>query len=63
MSPYGGLNTRSVQAAETPHPSTDADGVPIYQNATFAFRSYEGVRAWREGASRSHFWLDPVWPR
>jgi cystathionine beta-lyase/cystathionine gamma-synthase len=24
--------------------------VPIYQNATFAFRSFEGLEAWREGA-------------
>jgi methionine-gamma-lyase len=45
-----GLSTRSIHAGEAPDPSTGAHGVPIYQNATFAFRSYEGVEAWREGA-------------
>jgi methionine-gamma-lyase len=32
--------------------------VPIYQNATFAFRSYEGVQAWREGAPHFHYARD-----
>lgn len=45
-----GFSTRSIHAGEAPDPSTGANGVPIYQNATFAFRSYQGVRAWREGA-------------
>ncbi|MGH2617083.1 MAG: trans-sulfuration enzyme family protein [Thermomicrobiales bacterium] len=45
-----GLSTRSIHAGEAPDPSTGAHGVPIYQNATFAFRSAAGVRAWREGA-------------
>lgn len=44
-----GLNTRSIHAGEAPDPSTGANGVPIYQNATFAFRSYQGVEAWRDG--------------
>ncbi len=45
-----GLSTRSIHAGEAPDPSTGAHGVPIYQNATYAFRSAEGVRAWRDGA-------------
>ncbi len=50
MSRHHGLSTRSIHAGEAPDPSTGAHGVPIYQNATFAFRSFEGVEAWREGA-------------
>jgi cystathionine beta-lyase/cystathionine gamma-synthase len=45
-----GIGTRSIHAGEAPDPSTGAHGVPIYQNATFAFRSYEGLEAWRHGA-------------
>src|SRR4051794_11916681 len=45
-----GLSTRSIHAGEAPDPSTGAHGVPIYQNATFAFRSFDGLQAWREGA-------------
>ncbi len=44
-----GLGTRSIHAGEAPDPSTGAHGVPIYQNATFAFPSYTSVEAWREG--------------
>jgi methionine-gamma-lyase len=50
MPPRRGLSTRSIHAGEAPDPSTGAHGVPIYQNATFAFRSFEGLEAWREGA-------------
>lgn len=50
MSPHYGLGTRSIHAGEAPDPSTGAHGVPIYQNATYAFRSYEGLEAWRDGA-------------
>jgi methionine-gamma-lyase len=50
MSRPRGLSTRSIHAGEAPDPSTGAHGVPIYQNATFAFRSFEGLEAWREGA-------------
>jgi cystathionine beta-lyase/cystathionine gamma-synthase len=32
--------------------------VPIYQNATFAFRSYGSVEAWREGAPHFHYARD-----
>lgn len=45
-----GIGTRSIHAGEAPDPSTGAHGVPIYQNATYAFRSYEGLEAWRNGA-------------
>lgn len=45
-----GLSTRSIHAGEAPDPSTGANGVPIYQNATFAFGSYKRVEAWRDGA-------------
>lgn len=45
-----GFGTRSIHAGEAPDPSTGAHGVPIYQNATYAFRSYESLEAWRDGA-------------
>lgn len=45
-----GFGTRSIHAGEAPDPATGAHGTPIYQNATYAFRSYEGLEAWREGA-------------
>ena len=32
--------------------------MPIYQNATFAFRSYAGVQAWRRGAPHFHYARD-----
>lgn len=44
------LATRSIHAGEALDPATGAHGVPIYQNATFGFHSYESVEAWREGA-------------
>jgi O-acetylhomoserine/O-acetylserine sulfhydrylase-like pyridoxal-dependent enzyme len=50
MAPRYGFGTRSIHAGEAPDPSTGAHGAPIYQNATFAFRSYEGLEAWRNGA-------------
>jgi cystathionine beta-lyase/cystathionine gamma-synthase len=43
------FDTRSIHAGEAPDPSTGAHGVPIYQNTTFAFRSYDQVEAWRAG--------------
>jgi O-acetylhomoserine/O-acetylserine sulfhydrylase-like pyridoxal-dependent enzyme len=45
-----GFGTRSIHAGEAPDPATGAHGTPIYQNATYAFRSFEGLEAWREGA-------------
>lgn len=44
-----GLQTRSIHAGEAPDPSTGAHGVPIYQNATYAFNSYAGLESWRQG--------------
>src|SRR5215216_2505016 len=43
------FDTRSIHAGEGPDPSTGAHGVPIYQNTTFAFRSFDHVEAWRAG--------------
>jgi MFS family permease len=42
MTPPYGIATRSIHAGEASDPSTGAHGVPIYQNATFGFRSYVG---------------------
>lgn len=50
MTTSHGFGTRSIHAGEAPDPSTGAHGVPIYQNATFAFRSFEGVEGWRDGS-------------
>jgi cystathionine beta-lyase/cystathionine gamma-synthase len=44
-----GIGTRSIHAGEAPDPVFGAHGVPIYQNATFRFGSYEHVQAWRAG--------------
>jgi methionine-gamma-lyase len=43
------FDTRSIHAGEAPDPSTGAHGVPIYQNTTFAFRSFDQVKAWGAG--------------
>ncbi len=53
-----GLGTRSIHAGEAPDPSTGALGVPLYQNATFAFRSYEQLEAMRAGQA-PHFTYSP----
>jgi O-acetylhomoserine (thiol)-lyase len=45
-----GLGTHSIHAGEVPDPEFGAHGVPIYQNATFRFRSYDHVQAWRDGS-------------
>lgn len=45
-----GLGTRSIHAGEAPDPVFSAHGVPIYQNATFKFGSYDHVQAWRDGS-------------
>ena len=55
--PYG-LSTRSVHAGEAPDPSTGAHGVPMYQNVTYAFRSYEQLEATRAGQA-PHFSYSP----
>jgi cystathionine beta-lyase/cystathionine gamma-synthase len=45
-----GFGTRSIHAGETPDPSTGAHGVPLYQNATYGFDSFEDIEAWNNGA-------------
>ncbi len=44
-----GFGTRAVHAGEAPDPSTGAVGVPIYQNATFAFHSAGQIDRFNEG--------------
>jgi O-acetylhomoserine (thiol)-lyase len=46
-----GFGTRSVHAGEAPDPTTGAFGVRVYQNTTCAFRSFDGLGAFREGRS------------
>lgn len=46
--------TRSVHAGEAADPTTGAHGVPIYQNTTYSFRSYDELAAYRQG-QRPHF--------
>ncbi len=41
--------TRAVHAGEAPDPTTGAHGTPLYQNATYAFHSFEQLERWREG--------------
>jgi methionine-gamma-lyase len=43
------FDTRLVHAGEGPDPTTGAHGVPLYQNATFAFRSFDQVMAFERG--------------
>ena len=56
--PRLGFDTRSVHAGEAPDPSTGAHGVPMYQNATYAFRSYDQLEASRAGRA-PHFLYAP----
>ena len=58
MPPRHGLGTRSIHAGEAPDPSTGAHGVPMYQNVTYAFRSYEQLAATRAGQA-PHFTYVP----
>ena len=44
-----GFNTRVVHAGEAPDPVTGAIGVPVYQSATFAFRSADQIDRFNEG--------------
>jgi methionine-gamma-lyase len=53
-----GFGTRSIHAGEAPDPSTGAHGVPIYQNATYGFPSYESVDAWHDGSPHFHYQRD-----
>jgi methionine-gamma-lyase len=43
------FDTRAIHAGEAPDPVTGAHGVPLYQNSTFAFRSFEQVEAYKSG--------------
>ncbi len=51
-----GFTTRSVHAGEAPDPTTGAHGVPIYQNATYAFHTYEQLEAARSGTAPHFFY-------
>lgn len=51
-----GFTTRSVHAGEAPDPTTGAHGVPIYQNATYAFHTYEQLEAARSGGLPHFFY-------
>ena len=46
--------TRSIHAGESPDQATGARGVPIHQSATFAFDSWDQIRAWEDG-NEAHF--------
>jgi cystathionine beta-lyase/cystathionine gamma-synthase len=48
------FTTRMIHAGEAPDPATGARGVPIHQSATYAFESYDQIRAWENG-QQSHF--------
>lgn len=48
------FTTRMIHAGEAPDPATGARGVPIHQSATYAFESYDQIRAWEEG-QQPHF--------
>lgn len=54
MGRHQGFGTRSVHAGEAPDPTTGAFGVPIYQNTTYAFGSYDELEALRAGRA-PHF--------
>ncbi|MER3487094.1 MAG: methionine gamma-lyase, partial [Chloroflexota bacterium] len=47
--PSPGFATRLVHAGEMPDPVTGAHGVPLYGNATYAFRSFDQVREYQAG--------------
>lgn len=58
MTDSRGFGTRCIHAGEAPDPTTGAHGVPLYQNANFAFDSYGQVEAMRSG-ERPHFVYSP----
>ena len=49
LSGHDGFATRAVHAGEAPDPTTGAHGTPLYQNATYAFHSFDQLTRWREG--------------
>lgn len=44
-----GFATRAIHAGEAPDPTTGAHGTPLYQNATYAFHTFDQLTRWREG--------------
>jgi len=56
MAGLRGFGTRSVHAGEAHDPTTGAHGVPIYQNTTFAFRSYDELERSRAGRAPHFFY-------
>ncbi len=52
------FQTRCIHAGEAPDPATGAHGVPLYQNVTYAFASFEQVEAMRAGLA-PHFTYSP----
>lgn len=57
MSKSQGFSTRSVHAGEALDPTTGAFGVPIYQNSTYGFRSYDQLVDWRDGGAPHFYYL------
>jgi cystathionine beta-lyase/cystathionine gamma-synthase len=49
-----GFATRAVHAGEAPDPTTGAHGVPLFQNATYAFQTAAELEA-AESGRRPHF--------
>lgn len=43
------FDTRAIHAGEAPDPTTGASPAPLYQNSTFAFRSFEQVEGYKAG--------------
>jgi cystathionine beta-lyase/cystathionine gamma-synthase len=52
------FQTRCIHAGEAPDPATGAHGVPLYQNVTYAFRSFAQVEAMEAGQA-PHFTYSP----
>jgi cystathionine beta-lyase/cystathionine gamma-synthase len=57
MTRYRGFSTRSVHAGEALDPTTGAFGVPIYQNTTYGFRSYDQLDDWRSGGVPHFYYM------
>ncbi|HEV2108801.1 MAG TPA: aminotransferase class I/II-fold pyridoxal phosphate-dependent enzyme [Thermomicrobiales bacterium] len=47
---HSGIQTRAIHAGEALDPAPGAHGVPLYQNTTYGFHSYEQIEAWEAGA-------------
>ena len=54
MKPDYDFATRSVHAGEAADPTTGAHGVPIYQNTTYGFGSYDELVAFRAGRRQEY---------